>query len=231
MAQIYPKKDLGLETEKSNVGIRINIVETLCANFQPNWTTLTFLAQICWKRKLGFEIQKTNVGIRVNIFSIPCVPIFRQNEQLWPFGPTFAQKWILRSKLQKSKSGLESTSLRYQVHQFSNKRDNVEFLGLNLPKNGFWGQSFKSLSLDWESTPPIYHVCQCLVEMDNIWFFSLNFGKLLNYMQYFGSNIVGSVAESWVEAKMSWVEVDRAEWRLKWAGWMWMELGGAGCTV
>ena len=75
------------------------------ANFQPNWTTLTFLAQICPKRKLGFEIQKTNVGIRISIFEIPCVPIFRQNEQLWFFGPKFAQKWILGSKFQKSMSG------------------------------------------------------------------------------------------------------------------------------
>ena len=30
--QICPKKDLRLETEKSNVGIRINIVETLCVS-------------------------------------------------------------------------------------------------------------------------------------------------------------------------------------------------------
>ena len=29
-AQICPKKDLGFETEKNNVGIRIYIVETLC---------------------------------------------------------------------------------------------------------------------------------------------------------------------------------------------------------
>ena len=29
-AQICPKKDLGFETEKNNVGIRINIAETLC---------------------------------------------------------------------------------------------------------------------------------------------------------------------------------------------------------
>ena len=43
-------------------------------------------------------------------------------------------------------------------------------------------------------------------------------------MQYFGSNIVGGVAESWVEAKMSWVEADGAGWRS-------MELGGGGCTV
>ena len=40
--------------------------------------------------------------------------------------------------------------------------------------------------------------------MDNIYFFD----KLPNYVQYFGSNIVGGVAESWVEAEISWVEVD-----------------------
>ena len=32
-------------------------------------------------------------------------------------------------------------------------------------------------------------------------------------MQYFGSNIVEGVAESWVEAEISWVEVDGAGWR------------------
>ena len=37
--------------------------------------------------------------------------------------------------------------------------------------------------------------------------------KLPNYVQYFGSNIVDGVAESWVVGEMSWVEVDGAEWR------------------
>ena len=32
-------------------------------------------------------------------------------------------------------------------------------------------------------------------------------------MRYFGSNNVEGVAESWVEAEMSWVEVDGAGWR------------------
>ena len=40
-------------------------------------------------------------------------------------------------------------------------------------------------------------------------------------MQYFGSKIVEDAAESWVEAKMSWVEVDGA-------GWSWVEVDGAG---
>ena len=43
-------------------------------------------------------------------------------------------------------------------------------------------------------------------------------------MQYFGSNIVEGVAESWVKAEMSWVDVDGTRWR-------WVELGGGGCTV
>ena len=42
-----------------------------------------------------------------------------------------------------------------------------------------------------------------------------------NYVQYFGSNIVEGIAESWVEAEMSWVEVDGAVWS-------WVEMGGAG---
>ena len=96
----------------------------------------------------------------------------------------------------------ESASLRYYVHQFSDKTDNFEFLGPNLAKNGFWGRNFKNLSLDSESTPPIYHVCQFSVK-----FFGLNLGKLPNYVQYFGSNIVEGIAESWVEADTSWVEV------------------------
>ena len=77
----------------------------MCANFQLKQTTLTFLAKICPKRKLGFETQKTNAGIRISILEIPCVPMFRQNGQLWIFGLKFAQKWILGSEFQKSKSG------------------------------------------------------------------------------------------------------------------------------
>ena len=50
-------------------------------------------------------------------------------------------------------------------------------------------------------------------------------------MQSFGSNIIEGVAESRVEAEISWVEVDGAGWRLKCVcggGWSWVELGGGG---
>ena len=141
--------------------------DTLCANFQPNWTTLTFLAQICPKRKLGFEIQKTNVGIRISIFEI-CVPIFRQNEQLWPFGPKNFKNLSLDS---------ESASLRYYVYQFTDIRDNFEFLGPNLPKNGFLDRNFKNLSLDSESGSLRYYVYQFSDKMDKFKFLCSNLPK------------------------------------------------------
>ena len=51
--------------------------DSVCANFQAKWTTLTFLVQICPKMDFGQEIQKTNLGIKISILEIACVPIFR----------------------------------------------------------------------------------------------------------------------------------------------------------
>ena len=36
------------------------------------------------------------------------------------------------------------------------------------------------------------------------------FGEIAQLREYFGSNIVEGVAQSWVEAEMSWVEVSVA---------------------
>ena len=49
--------------------------------------------------------------------------------------------------------------------------------------------------------------------MDSFKFFGLNSGKLPNYVRCFDSNNVEGVAESWMEAEMSWMEVDGAGWR------------------
>ena len=55
----------------------------------------------------------------------------------------------------------------------------------------------------------------------NFWqglIFRPKFWEIAHNVQYFGSNNVEGVAESWLEAQMSWVEVDEA-------GWSWVELG------
>ena len=46
--------------------------------------------------------------------------------------------------------------------------------------------------------------------MDNFEFFGPTFGKLPDYVRYFGSNNVEGVVDSWVEVQMRWVEVDGA---------------------
>ena len=84
--------------------------------------------------------------------------------------PKFAQKWILGSEFQKSKSG------------FGISTSNI----LRVPIS---------------------------IQIGKLLIFWPKFGKIRKYVQYFGSNIVEDVAESWVEAEMSWVEVDGAGWR------------------
>ena len=137
----------------------------------------------------------------------------------------------LQFEIQKTNVGIRITILEIPYVPIFRQNGHFWILGPNLPKNGFWDRNFTNLSLDLESTPPKCHVCQFSVKMDNFKFFGPNLGKLPNYSQYFGSNIVEGVAEGWVEAEMSYVEVNGAGWRLKWTGWRWTELGGAGCTV
>ena len=56
-------------------------------------------------------------------------------------------------------------------------------------------------------------MCKFSVKNNNFEFFSLNLGKLPNYMRYFGSNNVEGIEESLVKNEMSWVEVGGARWR------------------
>ena len=67
--------------------------------------------------------------------------------------------------------------MRYHVYQFLDKTDNSEFLGPNLPKNGFWGQNFKNLSLDSESASLRYYVYQFSDKTDNFQFLGPNLPK------------------------------------------------------
>ena len=63
------------------------------------------------------------------------------------------------------------------MYQFSDKTDNFEFLGPNLPKNRFWGQNFKNLSLDSESASLRYYVYQFSDKTDNFEFLDPNLPK------------------------------------------------------
>ena len=138
--------------------------------------------------------------------------------------------------------------------QCSDKKVNFDFFGPNLPKNRFWGQNFKALSLDSKSGTPRYHVCQFSVKTGNFKFFGLNLVKLsitcdilvlitLRVLQR-ARWTLKSAGWRWVEVSQGWNELGGAGWRWRelggagwrWmelggAGWRWRELGGAGCTV
>ena len=201
-------------------------------NFQPNWTT--FWPKFSQIIKLGFEIHKTNVGIKISIFEISCVPIFRQNGQLWIYGSKFAQKWILGSKFQKSKSRFGINILEILCAAIFRSNGQLSIFEPKFAQKWPLGSKFQ------KSKPGLG------ISTSSIWFvpiFSQNgelliawpkLGKLPNYVQYFGSNIAEGVTESWLETEMSWVELGRAGWRgmkLGRPGRRWVGVDGGGCTI
>ena len=100
LAQIFPKRRLGFEIQKTNIGIRISILEIPCV---PIFRI--FGPKFAHKWILASKFQKSKCEFGISILEMLRAPIFRQNSQLWIFGPKFAQKLILGSKFWKSKSG------------------------------------------------------------------------------------------------------------------------------
>ena len=142
------------------------------------------------------------------------------------------------------------------MYQFSDKTDNFDFLGPNLPKNGFWGRNFKNLTgdtmwtnfqtkwttlnfgaqkwflgLEFQKSKSGFRINTSIIpcvpifsQNGQLWIFWTKFGEIaqLRAILYFGWNIVESVAESWVEAEMSWVEVCGGWNDLGGGGWSWV---------
>ena len=70
------------------------------------------------------------------------------------------------------------------MYQFSDKTDNFDFLGPNLPKNGFWCQIVKNLSLVLKSASLRYYVYQYSDKTDNFEYLAPNLPKT----QFWGRN-------------------------------------------
>ena len=79
-----------------------------------------------------------------------------------------------------------------------------------IKRKNFWVQKLQTLlihEVQINSRNNNFVMCLC--------FSGLNLGKLPNYVRYFGSNNVEGIAESRIDAEISWVEVDGAGWRFK----------------
>ena len=125
LAQICPKRTLGFEIQKTNVGIKISMLEMSCVPiFRQNGHLWLFGPKFGQKWILGSKFQKSKSGFRISILETLCAPIFRQNGQLWIFGPRFAHKWILESNFENLSLDLKSIPPVYLVCQFSVKMGN-----------------------------------------------------------------------------------------------------------
>ena len=155
----------------------------MSTNFQTKRTTLTFWAQFVQKLILASKFQKSKSGFRISIREILSVPIFRQNGQLWFFGPKFDRKCVLGSEFQKSK-------FRFEINTSSIPR------ALIFSQNGkllIFQPKFGKIA-QWRAIFWFKYCWGCCRGLGGDW------------------NELGGGGWSWVEVEMSWVEVDGAWW-------------------
>ena len=97
-AQICTKMDLSFENQKTNVGIRINILQIPGVPiFRESKQFLLFQPKFAQNWILGSQFQKSKSGFGIRSSKIPSVPIFSQNGQLSVFQPKFGEFALLRA--------------------------------------------------------------------------------------------------------------------------------------
>ena len=96
--QICLKRKLGFEIQKTNVAIRISMLEIPCVPiFRWNRQLWLFGPKFAEKLMLGSEFQKSNSTFGINTSTLSCEPIFSQNEQHLVFQPKFGEIAQLRA--------------------------------------------------------------------------------------------------------------------------------------
>ena len=167
-----------MEVQKSESRFRISILEILWEPiFRQNKQFWIFGHKFPPKWILGSESQKSKSRFRISILEILCAAIFRQNGQPGFFRPKFAQIGFWNCNFKNLRLDSEWPSLRYYGHQFSDKTDKLEVLGVNLPNKEFCGPNFKNLGLDSESASLRYSLHQFSDKTDIFEFPALNLPK------------------------------------------------------
>ena len=178
--------------------------------------------------EFGFGIVKNYVRKHNQLLEDTMYANFQAKWRTWTFLTQTCPKINFRSEFWKPKCGCRIRS--FKIRCMSIFRQNGKlwlFRPKFAPKWIFWPEVGKVKSgCRICSSKSRYYVCQFLGKTDNYEFFCLVLEKFPNYVPYFGSYNVEGVPERCVEAETSWVEEDG--WRLKWAGWRWMEVNGGG---
>ena len=158
---------------------------------------------------------------------MPCMTIFRKNGHLWLFGPKFAQKWILGSKFQKSKSGFGISILEILCVPIFRQNGELWIFELKFAQKWNLGSEFqKSKSAFGINISNIPCVCVPIFsQKGKRLIFQSKFGEIAQLRAIFRSKYCRGCCRgligggwNWMEVKMSWVEADVA-------GWCWVEVG------
>ena len=218
--QICPKRKLRFEIQKTNVGIRISMLEIPCVPiFRQNGHLWLFGPTFAQKWILGSKFQKCKSGFRISILEILCVPIFRQ--KLWIFGPKFAPfKKILGSKFQKSKSGFGISILEILCGPIFRQNGQLCIFGAKFAQKWNLGSKFqKSKSWFGINTFNIPFV-PIFSQNGQLLIFLPKFREIAQLRAIFWSKYCGwycrELDGGWNElggGGLSWVEVDGAAWR------------------
>ena len=92
LAHIWPEMDLVLQIQKTNIGIRISILQIPCVPiFRQNGRLEFFGPNLPKYWILGSEFPKFKSRFGISTTKIPPVPIFCQDGQLSIFRPKFGK--------------------------------------------------------------------------------------------------------------------------------------------
>ena len=128
---------------------------------------------------------------------------FQAKQTTLTFLAQICLKMNLGSKFQKSKCRFGICILEILSVPIFRQNGNFWIFGPKFAQKQILGSEFQKSKSRFRIN--ISNIPCVLIFSQNgqLYFFGLNLGKLPNYVQYYGSNIIEDVGESWVEAEMS----------------------------
>ena len=145
---------------------------------------------------------------------------FQANGQLSSFGPKFAQKWILGSKFQKSKSGFGISILEILCAPIFRQNGQLWIFGPKFAQKWILGSEFQKSKSGFGINTSKIPCVPIFSQNGQLLIFWPKFGEIVQLRAIFSFKYcwgccreLGGAGWSWVEVEMSWVEVDGAGWR------------------
>ena len=146
------------------------------------------------------------------------VPIFKKNEQLWLFRPEFAQKWVLVSEFQKSKSGFRISILEIQCVPIFRQNEQLWIFWPKFAQKWILGSQFQKSKSGLEINTSNIPCVPIFSQNGQLLIFRPKFGEIAQLRALFWFKYCWECCR---ELGGGWNEL----------GWGWNKLGGGGCTV